>query len=110
MPEQMENLAAGQRNMMKNTKRRKLKKQERRFEQSKPELLHRTSCCHHAYFRSGSGYLLVLILVALLVNCALCFMGMADGHVLSERLGAVFYTGCGALIRNRFGKPQRKKV
>jgi hypothetical protein len=93
---------------MENTKRRKLQKQDRRFEQDKPELLLRTSCyCHHYYFRSGAGYLLVLILVTLLVNCALCFMGMADGHVLSERLGAVFYTGCGALIRNWFGKPQK---
>jgi hypothetical protein len=54
---------------MENTKRRKLQKQDRRFEQDKPELLLRTSCyCHHYYFRSGAGYLLVLILVTLLVT------------------------------------------
>jgi hypothetical protein len=43
-------------------------------------------------------YLALLILLTLSVNCILCVLGKADTHVFSERLGAVFYGACGALI------------
>jgi hypothetical protein len=40
-----------------------------------------------------------LIVASLLVNFLLCVLGLADSHSLTERLGAVLYTGCGALIK-----------
>jgi hypothetical protein len=43
--------------------------------------------------------LFTLVVASLLVNCLLCMLGLADAHSLTERLGAILYTGCGALIK-----------
>jgi hypothetical protein len=43
-------------------------------------------------------YVFALILLCLAVNTMLCVWGLADSHALEERIGAVFWGACGALM------------
>jgi hypothetical protein len=43
-------------------------------------------------------YVVSVIFACLLVNGLLVMCHLADGHALSERVGAVFCAACGALV------------
>lgn len=94
---------------MKNMERCKSqKKRSKKLKSRKPQPPFRATCSCNDRFRLGSEHLLSLVLAALLVNCVLCLLGTADSYALSERLGTVFYMGCGALIRNWMGQSKNK--
>jgi hypothetical protein len=48
--------------------------------------------------------LIGVVLICLAVNYKLCISGMADGKAFSERVGAIFYGACGALITLASGR------